>query len=104
MVGKHVAFQGIINRCETLRVEGSVDASALNCGKIEIGVTGQFIGHAEVSEADVAGRYEGDLTVRGRLVVRKSGRVTGNISYASLEVDHGGQVVGDLRAIADRPH
>jgi cytoskeletal protein CcmA (bactofilin family) len=49
----------------------------------------------------VRGRFEGDLVVRRRLLIRASGKVTGSIRYGQLEVEAGGQLSGDIQAQGD---
>ena len=48
---------------------------------------GRFTGGCEVEEADISGVYEGDLTVRKRLFVRGSGKLTGTVRYGELELE-----------------
>lgn len=56
-----------------LIVEGTVEAALKGASSLEIAETGMFYGTVEISEATIAGKFEGDLTVNGRLTVRSSG-------------------------------
>ena len=58
----------------------------------QIAESGLFKGSVEIDEADIGGRFEGDITVRGTLKVRASGRITGTIRYGQLEVEQGGRL------------
>ena len=49
-----------------------------------------------VARLTVAG---GKDLARGRLRVRSSGRITGNIRYGELEVEAGGRLRGDIQVI-----
>ena len=62
--------------------------------------SGGFTGGCEVEEADISGVYEGDLTVRKRLFVRGTGRLTGTIRYGELELERGGQIAGNISVIS----
>jgi len=96
-VGKGLSVAGEITSCDVLIVEGKVEAK-LNDGKmIEITESGQFRGSVEIENADIAGRYDGQLTVHGRLTVRSTGRVSGMIKYGELEINAGGQVIGEMQ-------
>jgi cytoskeletal protein CcmA (bactofilin family) len=63
-----------------LVVQGSVQVTLNETRAIEITESGRFTnGKAEVEEAEISGVYEGDLTVRNRLLIRSTGRVQGNV-------------------------
>ena len=96
-VGKGLSVAGEITSCDVLVVEGKVEAK-LNDGKmLEITESGQFRGSVEIENADIAGRYDGQIIVHGRLTIRSTGRVSGMIKYGELEVNAGGQVIGEVQ-------
>ena len=64
---------------------------------IMVADTGAFVGNAELEVAEIRGEFEGELTVRQKLVVYGSGRVTGKIRYGKLVIEEGGQVSGDIQ-------
>ena len=97
IVGQGISLAGEITACERLVVEGTVKVVLNQTRAIEITETGRFTdGKAEVDEAEISGVYEGELTVRGRLLIRATGRVTGSIRYGELEVERGGKLGGQL--------
>ena len=98
IVGREISLSGEINSCDQLVVEGSVEANLQNCREVDISETGLFKGSASIDTAEVHGRFEGTLTVRSRLFIRSSGRVSGTIRYGQLEVEAGGQISGDIQA------
>ena len=74
--------------------------ATLRDGKhVEITEAGHFKGSAEVEEADIAGKFEGSLTVRGRLKLRSTGEIEGTLSYGEIEVEAGGRLVGELKVL-----
>ena len=96
-VGKGLSVAGEITSCDVLVVEGKVEAK-LNDGKLlEITESGQFRGSVEIENAGIAGRYDGQLVVHGRLTVRSTGRISGMIKYGELEVNAGGQIIGEMQ-------
>ncbi|HVC52698.1 MAG TPA: polymer-forming cytoskeletal protein [Stellaceae bacterium] len=101
IVGREISLSGEITSCDKLIVEGSVEANLQNCHEVEITESGLFKGTASIDEAEVRGRFEGDLSVRRRLFIRASGKVTGSIRYGQLEVEAGGQLSGDIQAQGD---
>jgi cytoskeletal protein CcmA (bactofilin family) len=100
IVGHEVKLKGQVESCERMVVEGIVEASVTGARSLEIGSTGLFLGTAEVAEAVVSGRFEGELTVCERLTVRPSGRVQGRVRYARLIIEEGGEVIGQIESLA----
>lgn len=100
IVGRDISLSGEINSCDKMIIEGSVEANLQNCNEVDIAESGLFKGSATVEEAEVRGRFEGNLTVRRRLMIRASGRVSGTIRYGQIEIECGGRIAGDVQAQA----
>jgi cytoskeletal protein CcmA (bactofilin family) len=60
---------------------------------------GCFRGQADVTEAEIFGRFDGELTARVRLIVRSTGSVTGKIRYGHIIIEAGGVVAGEIAAL-----
>ena len=101
LVGRDIALSGEIQSCDQLVVEGHVEAELYQSLGLEVLQTGTFKGHAVIDNADIAGRYEGDLTVREHLYVRATGQVHGTIRYRALEIEGGGRVGGTMVELSD---
>ncbi len=82
-------------------VEGTVEANLKDAGFIEIAETGLFKGSAEVDEAEIGGRFEGDLIVRKKLTIRATGKVEGAVRYARLVVEGGGEISGTVEVLRE---
>ncbi|MBI3512552.1 MAG: polymer-forming cytoskeletal protein [Proteobacteria bacterium] len=100
IVGRDISLTGEITACDVLVVEGRVEASLGDSRMIEIAESGVFKGKAEIDNAEIAGRYEGELTVRDRLYVRATGKVVGSVRYGRLEIECGGEIVGDVQVLS----
>ena len=96
IVGRNIRLKGEIASCDTLVVEGHVEAS-MDSRVIQIAESGVFIGEAGIDIAEVSGQFEGKLTARKRLVIRKTGRVSGTIRYGQIEIEAGGRISGDVQ-------
>lgn len=96
-VGRDISLTGEIGSCDVLVVEGTVEAKLREGRLVEIAESGLFKGSVDIEEADIAGRFEGDIAVRGRLTVRSTGKITGSIRFGELAVDAGGQLIGDIQ-------
>ena len=99
-VGPNIKLKGVeITDCDTLVVEGMVEAT-MDSRVIHIAEQGAFKGSAEVDVAEVHGTIDGNLTVRQRLVIHATGRVTGRIRYGKVVIEEGGQLSGDIECSA----
>ena len=101
IVGQEIVFSGKISSLDRLIVEGQVEAKMKDCREIEIAETGTFKGQVEFDRADISGVFEGELTARDHLVVRATGRVTGKVRFGELEIEGGGQIIGDVQIFGD---
>lgn len=99
IVGPNIKLKGVeISDCDTLVVEGRVEAT-MNSRVIQIAEMGAFTGSAEVDLAEIRGDFEGELTVRQKLVIFGTGKVSGKIRYGRLVVEEGGQLAGDVQSV-----
>ena len=98
IVGREVAISGRIASCDRLIIEGGVEAQLQNCENLVILVAGRFSGSSSTENADVHGRFDGDLVVRNRLIIRATGHVSGKISYGKIEIERGGKLSGVIKA------
>jgi cytoskeletal protein CcmA (bactofilin family) len=101
IVGREIILNGEIRTCDSLVVEGRVEAVLNECRSIDIAASGQFKGSADIESADISGRFDGDLTVHGRLTVRATGKVFGKVKYGQLEVERGGIISGTVEALPE---
>lgn len=102
IVGQGTFLSGEINSCDRIVVEGNVQANLQNCEHMDITETGVFNGNATIDDVDVSGRFEGDLTVRRRLLIREHGHVSGTIRYGEIEIEAGGTISGTIQAASNR--
>jgi len=96
IVGREIELKGNISACDKLVVEGRVEAELTDCRQIEISATGTFKGSADIEIAEISGGFEGTLTAREILIVRSTGRITGSVRFGKLEIERGGEMVGDI--------
>ncbi|MBV8620297.1 MAG: polymer-forming cytoskeletal protein [Curvibacter sp.] len=99
-VGPNIKLKGVeITDCDTLVVEGLVEAT-MDSRLMQIAEKGAFKGAAEIDLAEIRGRFDGDLTVRQKLVIHATGRVSGKIRYGKLIIEEGGQLSGQIDCAA----
>ena len=95
-VGPNIKLKGVeITDCDTLVVEGSVEAT-MDSRVIQISERGSFKGSAEIDIAEIRGEFDGNLTVRQKLVIYSTGKVTGRVRYGKVVIEEGGQLSGEI--------
>lgn len=97
-VGNDILLKGEIATCDRLVIEGAVDATLNEVHTVEIAETGSFKGTAEIEDAEISGIFDGELTVRGRLVIYSTGQVRGKITYGEIEIERGGEMTGMIKS------
>jgi len=95
-VARDVSIGGKIGPCERLLVEGQLEAAVGDCRELDVARNASFKGSIRVEDADIAGLFDGEMTVRRRLRVRATGRLRGRISYGHIEIEPGGQIDGEV--------
>lgn len=104
IVGPNIRLKGVeIANCDTLIVEGHVEAT-IDSRMIQIAQSGTYTGNASIDVAEIRGEFSGELTVRKKLMIFASGKVSGKVRYGKLVIEEGGQLSGDVSmAKADEP-
>ncbi len=95
-VGPNIKLKGVeITDCDTLFVEGTVEAT-MDSRLMQIAEGGAFKGTACIDIAEIHGSFDGDLTVRDKLMIYATGKITGKIRYGKLVIEEGGQLSGEV--------
>jgi cytoskeletal protein CcmA (bactofilin family) len=64
-----------------------------------IAQTGTLNGTATIDNAEIRGEFKGELTVRKRLMICATGKVSGKIAYGKLVIEEGGELIGEIQAM-----
>ncbi len=102
IVGAGMSLSGTITSCDRLVAEGTVDAKLDGCQQVIVAQTGIFRGNVSTDNADVHGRFEGELVVQKRLLVRAAGRDLLFEAGAGRQEPADRQPAGDRIASVDR--
>ncbi len=106
VIARDIAIEGKVAPCERLIVEGQLEAAVGDCRELGVARGASFKGSIRVEDADIAGQFDGEMTVRRRLRIRASGRMRGRIAYGHIEIEPGGQIDGEvarLQPVAPQP-
>jgi cytoskeletal protein CcmA (bactofilin family) len=87
----------------TLEVAGTAQIDGAFSGKLKtthlvVGEKGRVSGQIVSETGDIEGIVEETISLSGKLTVRSTGRIKGEISYGSLEAHEGAQLVGTINA------
>ncbi|MDA1325376.1 MAG: polymer-forming cytoskeletal protein [Proteobacteria bacterium] len=96
-IGSAIKMKGSVEDCGVLQVDGHFEASAQS-NQLKVSESGIFIGDADVHSAEIVGRFDGNITVKDKLIIRSTGVVTGTVKYGSIEIESGGRISGDIQA------
>ena len=97
-LGPEIVLSGELKSCDTLVAEGIVDSGRIECRKFILGSAGSCKGEVQAESAMISGRFEGRLIVRAKRVIKSGGQVRGSVQYGQVEIEHGGELQGDMAA------
>ena len=90
-----VTFVGTINAPGTASINGSVTGE-ITSNILDIGPQGHVEGKVKATRIDVYGVLMDDVVCKGLLQIRKTGKVSGSLTYADLDIERGGQFEGEM--------
>jgi cytoskeletal protein CcmA (bactofilin family) len=94
-IGEGVVFKGTITAPHQATVAGQFEGS-LQAREITVNKTGVVSGTTTAQVIEVQGTLNEDVTSRGLLLVRSTGKVNGKVTYGEIEIERGGEVKGDM--------
>ena len=89
-------FVGTSNAPGTASINGSVTGEVTS-NNLDIGPQGHVEGKVKATRIDVYGVLMDDVVCKGLLQIRKTGKVSGTLTYADLDIERGGQFKGNMR-------
>jgi cytoskeletal protein CcmA (bactofilin family) len=100
VVGTGVAVKGSFAVPDRAVVNGTVEGE-ITARELLVGATGKITGKVQAEVIDVHGEINDTVSATKALILRKSGRATGSIEYAELEIEKGAQLRGSLTILSD---
>jgi len=89
IVGRDTVFKGDVNVQGLIRIDGIFEGDIKTIGELVIGESGNIKGTVTALDATIAGTFNGDLTVAGKLELLGTARVIGIIKIGSLVTSDG---------------
>jgi cytoskeletal protein CcmA (bactofilin family) len=97
-IGAGVVFKGSINAPNQAIISGTVEGD-LVAKDVLIGAAGVVTGTTEADFIDVKGELNQSITSKSVLIVRNTGKVTGDVTYGEIEIERGGKVKGAMKQV-----
>jgi cytoskeletal protein CcmA (bactofilin family) len=97
MIGEGTVFEGTLRAKSDVRVSGRIIGKLIVEGKAILAQEGAVEGELTATSADVAGRIEGEIHVKERLLLKGSARIDGNVSTARLVIEEGAMFNGECK-------
>ncbi|CAM1358423.1 conserved hypothetical protein [Tenacibaculum litopenaei] len=89
IIGGNTKITGDIISEGDFRIDGTLEGNIQTNGRIIIGQTGLIKGKAECTNADIEGKFSGDLQVSNTLTVKSTANITGDVVIGKLSVEPG---------------
>jgi cytoskeletal protein CcmA (bactofilin family) len=104
VVGHGAKLEGTVVSAGSLRIDGQVKGQINADGDVMLSPQSQVEADIRAQNVGVAGRFKGNILVKGRAEIAKGGRVEGNITSKTLVIEEGaifqGQSVMDQQTAA----
>jgi cytoskeletal protein CcmA (bactofilin family) len=97
-IGTGVVFKGSINAPNQAIISGTVEGD-LVAKDVLIGASGVVSGTTEADFIDVKGELNESITSKNVLIVRSTGKVTGDVTYGEIEIERGGKIKGGMKQV-----
>ena len=89
VVAKNTSITGDITSEGDFRIDGTLEGTLKTNGKVIIGVEGSVKGKVESSNADIEGKFSGELLVHQTLTIKGSANISGDVVIGKLSVEPG---------------
>jgi cytoskeletal protein CcmA (bactofilin family) len=90
IIGAGAKLEGTVVSAGSLRVDGQVKGQISADGDVMLAPHSQVDADIRAQNVSVAGRFKGNLQVKGRAELNRGGRVDGTITSKTLVVEEGG--------------
>lgn len=89
IIGKNTKITGDIISEGDFRIDGTLEGTIKTDGRVIIGDSGLIKGKVECTNADVEGKFSGELLVSNTLTVKSSANINGDVVIGKLSVEPG---------------
>lgn len=89
VVAKNTTIVGDIKSDGDFRIDGTLEGTLVTNGRVIIGTEGVVKGKVEAANADIEGRFSGELMVSNILTIKATANISGDVVIGKLSVEPG---------------
>lgn len=89
VVAKNTTIVGDIKSDGDFRIDGTLEGTLVTNGRVIIGLEGSISGKVEATNADIEGKFSGELLLSNMLTIKASSHISGNVVIGKLSVEPG---------------
>jgi cytoskeletal protein CcmA (bactofilin family) len=97
LIGEGSLFEGKIKSDAGIRVEGQINGDIDSAGDVTVGENAVARSNIKARNVILAGQVFGNVSVKGKLTIKASGKLNGNLSAAELSIESGGEFQGSSK-------
>lgn len=94
IVGKGVVIDGNVHVNGDVRVGGRINGELRVENRVVVAPEGVVVGGIITEDGDLAGTVEGDVSAKGRLIIRSTASILGKVAAAYLTIEEGAALSG----------
>jgi cytoskeletal protein CcmA (bactofilin family) len=89
VIAKNSTFVGEITSDGDFRIDGILEGTLKTAGKVIIGVDGFVKGTIEASNAEIEGKFSGQLSIANTLTLKATANIYGDVTVGKLSIEAG---------------
>ena len=89
VIAKNTTIIGDIKSDGDFRIDGTLEGSLKTDGRVIIGSDGFIKGKVEATNADIEGKFSGELLVSNTLTIKATADISGEVIIGKLSIEPG---------------
>lgn len=89
VVAKNTTIVGDIKSDGDFRIDGTLEGTLITNGRVIIGTEGLIKGKVEATNADIEGKFSGELSVSNTLTIKTTADISGDVIIGKLSIEPG---------------
>ncbi|WP_298762975.1 polymer-forming cytoskeletal protein [uncultured Polaribacter sp.] len=89
VIAKKSTFTGDVSSEGDFRIDGVLEGTLKTKGRVIIGAEGIIKGNVEAENADIEGKFSGQLLVSNMLTIKNTAHISGDVVIGKLSIEPG---------------